>query len=80
DKTTYAREKGRTVVMLDIKKRSGKNTIEAANKVRDLVQEAREDYFPRDLDVTIASASSSRTLYQVDDLVDNIIFGILLVV
>ncbi|EAR16348.1 efflux RND transporter permease subunit [Robiginitalea biformata] len=80
DKTTYAREKGRSVVMLDIKKRSGKNTIEAANKIRDLVQEAREDYFPRDLNVTIANDSSSRTLNQVDDLVNNIIFGILLVV
>ncbi|MBC2838422.1 efflux RND transporter permease subunit [Robiginitalea sp. SC105] len=80
DKTTYAREKGQSVVMLDIKKRSGKNTIEAANNIRELVQEARENYYPRDLNVSIANDSSSRTLNQVDDLVNNIIFGILLVV
>lgn len=80
DKTTYAREHGSPVVMLDIKKRSGKNTIEAADLIRDLVDEARENYYPKDLTVSIANDSSSRTLNQVDDLVNNIIFGIILVV
>ena len=80
DKTTYAREHGSPVVMLDIKKRSGKNTIEASDLIRELVDEARENYFPKDLTVTIANDSSSRTLNQVDDLVNNIIFGIILVV
>ncbi|MBO0320785.1 efflux RND transporter permease subunit [Muricauda sp. CAU 1633] len=80
DKTTYAREHGSPVVMLDIKKRSGKNTIEASDQIRALVDEAKENYFPKDLTVTIANDSSSRTLNQVDDLVNNIIFGIILVV
>ena len=80
DKTTYAREQGKSVVMLDVKKRSGKNAITAADKIRVLVNEARENYFPKDLTVTIANDSSSRTLNQVDDLVNNIIFGIILVV
>ncbi len=80
DKTTYAREHGSPVVMLDIKKRSGKNTIEASDLIRELVDEAKENYFPKDLTVTIANDSSSRTLNQVDDLVNNIIFGIILVV
>ena len=80
DKTTYAREKGSSVVMLDIKKRSGKNAITAAEDIKKLVDEARENYFPKDLKVTIANDTSSRTLNQVDDLVNNIIFGIILVV
>lgn len=80
DKTTYAREFGESVVMLDIKKRSGKNTIEAANKIRDLVKVAQENYYPPDLNITIANDSSGRTLNQVEDLVNNIIFGIILVV
>ena len=80
DKTTYAREFGESVVMLDIKKRSGKNAIEAADEIKAIVQESRENVFPPDLHVTIANDSSSRTLNQVDDLVNNIIFGILLVV
>ncbi|MBT8204392.1 MAG: efflux RND transporter permease subunit, partial [Eudoraea sp.] len=80
DKTTYARDHGQSVVMLDIKKRSGKNAITAADEIRKIIQEARENYFPQDLKVTIANDSSNRTLNQVDDLVNNIIFGIILVV
>ncbi len=80
EKTTYAREFGKSVVMLDIKKRSGKNMIEATTKVRELVKEAQENYYPASLNITIANDSSGRTLNQVDDLVNNIIFGIILVV
>ena len=80
DKTTFAREFGESVVMLDIKKRSGKNMIEATTKVRELVKEAQQNYFPADLNITIANDSSGRILNQVDDLVNNIIFGIILVV
>ncbi len=80
DKTTYAREKGSSVVMLDIKKRSGKNAITAADNIREIVKDAEENYLPADLTVTIANDSSSRTLNQVSDLVNNIIFGIILVV
>ena len=80
DKTTYARELGQSVVMLDVKKRSGKNTIIAADKIREIIAHAQDTYLPKDLNVTVANDSSSRTLNQVDDLVNNIIFGILLVV
>ena len=80
DKTTFAREMGSSVVMLDIKKRSGQNTIIAADKIREIISEAKETYLPKDLNVTVANDSSSRTLNQVADLVNNIIFGILLVV
>lgn len=80
DKTTYAREFGKNVVMLDVKKRAGKNMIEAAEKIKTIIKDAQENEFPKDLTVTIANDQSSRTLNQVDDLVNNIIFGIILVV
>lgn len=80
DKNTYAREMGESVVMLDIKKRSGKNDVIAIEKIRDIVAEAQKDYLPEDLEVTFANDSSSTTLNQVDELVNNIIFGIILVV
>ena len=80
DKTTYAREFGNEVVMLDVKKRAGKNMIEAAEKIKKIVEDAKENVFPSDLKITIANDQSSRTLNQVDDLVNNIIFGIILVV
>ncbi|WP_224487826.1 efflux RND transporter permease subunit [Robertkochia flava] len=80
DKTTYAREFGASVVMLDVKKRAGKNMIEAANKIDDLIRKAESEYFPRDLKVSIANNQSQKTLNQVNDLVNNIIFGVILVV
>ena len=80
EKTTFAREFGKSVVMLDIKKRSGTNTIEATTQIRALVKKAQTDYYPADLNISIANDSSGRTLNQVDDLVNSIIFGIILVV
>ena len=80
DKTTYAREYGNTVVMLDVKKRAGKNMVDAAEQIQQIVKDANENVFPADLKVTIANDQSSVTVGQVDDLVNNIIFGIILVV
>ena len=80
DKTTYARDFGHPVVMLDVKKRAGKNMVAAAEQVQEIVDHAVENVFPQDLEVSIANDQSSRTIGQVDDLVNNIIFGIILVV
>ncbi|WP_103069826.1 efflux RND transporter permease subunit [Aquimarina sediminis] len=80
DKTTYAREFGHNVVMLDVKKRSGKNMIEAVEKINVILDDAKENVFPQDLQVTVANDQSEKTNNQVSDLVNNIIFGIILVV
>ena len=80
ERNTYARESLTPVVMLDIKKRAGLNAVEAAELIYEIVDEAREEVFPPDLSVTITSDTSSTTINQVDDLVNNIIFGIILVV
>ena len=86
DKTTYAREFNQkletteTVVMLDVKKRSGKNMVAAAEKIENIVANAKSNVFPSNLKVTITNDQSSKTIGQVDDLVNNIIFGIILVV
>lgn len=80
DKTTYAREFGNPVVMLDVKKRAGKNMVAAAEQIDVIVKNAIENVFPQDLIVTVANDQSSKTIGQVDDLVNNIIFGIILVV
>ena len=80
EKTTYARKEGSSVVMLEVKKRAGKNMIQAADEIKVIVAKAQENFLPKDLEVVITNDSSSRTLNQVNDLVNNIIFGILLVV
>ena len=80
DKTTYAREKGAAVVMLDVKKRSGENMVAAADKIGEIVAQAKNNNFPKDLEVNITNDQSPKTIGQVDDLVNNIIFGVILVV
>lgn len=80
ERTTYAREFGEGVVMLDVKKRAGKNMVEAARKVEQIVNDAKANVFPQDVAVTISNDQSAKTINQVDDLVNNIIFGIILVV
>lgn len=80
EKTTYAREFGEPVVMLDVKKRAGKNMVAAAEQIVEIVETAKTDVFPSNLKVTITNDQSSKTIGQVDDLVNNIIFGIILVV
>jgi multidrug efflux pump subunit AcrB len=80
DRTTYAREFGEPVVMLDVKKRAGKNMVAAAEQIEVIVKNATENVFPPDLKVSIANNQSSKTIGQVDDLVNNIFFGIILVI
>ncbi len=80
EKTTYARDFGESGVMIDVKKRAGRNMVEAANKIHKLVEKAKKNIFPTDLKVTVTNDQSTKTIGQVDDLVNNIIFGILLVV
>ncbi|MDT8415644.1 MAG: efflux RND transporter permease subunit [Flavobacteriaceae bacterium] len=80
EKTTFSREFGHPVVMLDVKKRGGQNMIEAISGVRNIVAEAQKNYLPSTLNISYSNDQSVKTINQVDDLVNNIIFGVILVV
>ncbi|NNT70816.1 efflux RND transporter permease subunit [Flavobacterium sp. IMCC34852] len=79
EKTTYAREKGKEVVMLNVKKRSGQNMISAIEQVKERIELAKENYLPKDLKIDLTNDQSSRVEHQVDELSNHIIFGIILV-
>tara|TARA_R110002033_G_scaffold8_17_gene386 strand:- start:15578 stop:18409 length:2832 start_codon:yes stop_codon:yes gene_type:complete len=80
DATTYAREYGKPVVMLDVKKRSGKNMIQAVEQIKEIIKKEKADFFPEGLHISTSNDQSIKTENQVNDLVNNIIFGIILVV
>lgn len=80
DATTFARNQGKPVVMLDVKKRAGKNMIEAVEQIKALVAVEKENYYPENLEISITNDQSVQTENQVNDLVNNIIFGVILVV
>ncbi len=79
ERTTFAREKGVEVVMLNIKKRSGQNMISAIDKVKEIVKKAQETYLPKNLSLEMTNDQSSRVEHQVNELSNHIIFGIILV-
>jgi multidrug efflux pump subunit AcrB len=82
DKETesYAREYTKPVVMLDVVKRSGKNLLDASDKINEIVLEAKKNYLPKNLELTITNDQSIATRDQVSNLENSIIFGIILVV
>ena len=79
EKTTYAREKGIEVVMLNVKKRSSQNMISAIEQVKEKIELAKENYLPKDLKLELSNDQSSRVEHQVNELSNHIIFGIVLV-
>jgi multidrug efflux pump len=80
DPTTFAREYGKPVVMLSIKKKGGENMITAMQKIKDHLPEALGSYLPSDLEISITSDESTRTEDQVAELENSIIFGVILVI
>lgn len=80
DATTYAREYGKPVVMLSIKKKGGENMISAMQKIKEHIPEALGTYLPDNLEISITSDQSTRTEDQVAELENSIIFGVILVI
>jgi multidrug efflux pump len=80
DISSYARSFGNKVVLLDVKKRGGKNLIQASQKIQALIDDIGGNIFPKNIQLTVSNDQSAITLNQVSDLVNNIIFGVLLVV
>ena len=80
ERESYAREYGDAVVMLDVFKRSGENQIILSGKITEILDKAKEEFFPDNLSVTVTNDTSEQTKTQVADLENSIIFGMLLVV
>ncbi|NNK80520.1 MAG: efflux RND transporter permease subunit, partial [Flavobacteriales bacterium] len=77
---SYAREYRDPVVMLDVIKRGGENLIQASETIREVIAEAQEEYLPSNLVIGITGDQSDQTQTQLDELINSIIFGVILVV
>ncbi len=80
ERTSYAREFLQPVVMLDVKKKSGKNLLEASKKIFEIIDEAQAKVFPKNLEISITNDNSSMTKKMVLNLENSIIMGVILVV
>lgn len=79
EQESYARLDGKNVITLNVIKQSGKNLIDASDKIRKIVDEMKEDFLPKGLDVTITADQSDSTRVTLHDLINTIIIGFLLV-
>ena len=80
DTSSYARQNGSPVVMLDVKKRAGANIINAIDQIKQLVKTAQLNQLPNDIDVTYTNDQSNQIRSQISNLENSIISGVLLVV
>ena len=81
DTTSYARERGQTVVMLDVKKRSGQNLLDASEKINQILLDVKQKkIIPEGVNISVTNDQSGQTREMVSNLENSIIFGVLLVV
>ncbi len=80
ERESFARESGDPVVTLDVTKRSGENLLDASDKIKEIITEAKQNRFPKDLRITVNNDQSKQTRNQVENLENSIIFGVILVV
>jgi len=79
DPESYSRLNGKNVITLNVIKRSGENLIEASDKIKAIVDEAKAEDFPPGLDVVITGDQSRNTRTNLHDLINTIVIGFILV-
>lgn len=84
EKESYARlKKGNkvgNVITLNVVKRSGENLINASDKIKGIVAEMKEKDLPEGLEVVFSGDQSTKTKTTLEDLINTIIIGFILVV
>jgi multidrug efflux pump subunit AcrB len=79
EKESYARLDHKNVVSLNVIKKSGQNLIDASDKIKEIVEDMQKNQLPEGLKVTITGDQSDKTRVTLDDLINTIIIGFVLV-
>ncbi len=80
ERGSFARSNSNPVVTLDVVKRNGANVIDASDKIKEIIAEAKEVRYPEDLEIVITNDQSKYTRLQLNNLENSIISGVILVV
>ncbi|MGI4735134.1 MAG: efflux RND transporter permease subunit [Janthinobacterium lividum] len=78
DRESFARLDGQSAIALNVVKRQGENLLDASDKIHALVKDSQAS-LPRGLKITITGDSSNDTRNTLNDLINTIIIGFLLV-
>ncbi|ARS36829.1 efflux RND transporter permease subunit [Pontibacter actiniarum] len=79
EQESYARLGNQPVITLNVIKRSGENLIEASDQIRETIEEMQGATLPSDLNITITGDQSKQTRHTLNDLINTIIIGFVLV-
>jgi multidrug efflux pump len=85
DQESYARLKTpdnpnfKNVITLNISKRAGENLIEASDQIHALIKQKQSTVFPKGLSITVTGDQSDKTRTTLNDLINTIIIGFILV-
>lgn len=79
DREDFSRLNGEDVITLNVIKRSGKNLIEAIDKIKPMLEEFKETA-PESLEITATGDQSTMTRNNVSNLFNTMILGFLVVV
>jgi multidrug efflux pump subunit AcrB len=80
DKQDFARLDHKTVVTLNVIKRSGENLLNATDKIYEVLDDYKTNQFPQGLKVTVTGDTSENTRIQLHDLINTVVIGFVLVV
>jgi multidrug efflux pump len=69
----------KNVITLNVSKRAGENLIEASDKIYDIIKQKRATIFPKGLNITVTGDQSDKTRSTLNDLINTIIIGFILV-
>jgi multidrug efflux pump len=71
--------KFKNVITLNISKRAGENLIQASDKINELIKLKQKTVFPKGLDIVVTGDQSEKTRTTLNDLINTIVIGFILV-
>ncbi len=69
----------KNVITLNVSKRAGENLIEASDKINALIRQKEKTVFPKGLNITVTGDQSDKTRTTLNDLINTIVIGFILV-
>ena len=79
EQESFARLNTKNVITLNVIKGSGKNLIEASDKIDAIIKEMQKSELPKELSVVVTGDQSDATRTTLHDLINTIIIGFILV-
>jgi multidrug efflux pump len=79
DRESYARLDGQDVITLNVIRKSGKNLLDAIDKIKEII-EKHKDRFPENLVITLTGDQSTYTRDMVNNLFNTMVLGFIVVV